>query len=306
MTSEGSTAPRTSRETKFSVNFLWTSAVIIVYNLIVFVGYFLGLYHINPETSFWYTVAVSLGLTVPAIIITIIGTKMQREKKVDEKEASTLYRKLFNIAGGLVMAILCLIFGPWIVFFVMTGLLSAFGLHEFVLVKLNTRIWFSDALAALGRQAEEGEVFWKPISALVSFIIIILIPTVLFGIVGLVVIIFIVATILWGVGDSLAYYFGTRYGKHKLPWNKKKSAEGSLAMAIIGIGLTLIFFSAPIFNLFGSTIIIGGIWYVLISILTGFFGAFIESLKLPLDDNFTTPTFTAVFLAILVYLAISI
>ena len=77
-------------------------------------------------------------------------------------------------------------------------------------------------------------------------------------------------------------------------------------MAIFGLIFTLIFLSAPIFSLFESAITIGGVWYVLISILTGFFGAFIESLNLPLDDNFTTPTFTAIFLAVLVYLALAL
>ncbi len=303
MTSDTSTPPRTSRETKFSTNFLWTAAIMIGYNLIVFIGYFLNLYSIE------YTLAVAIGLTVPAIILTVIGTKMQRKKKIDEKEVSTIYRKLFNVAGGVVMAIICWIFGPWIVFFVMAGLVYAYGLHEIVLCKLDTPIWFSDALAALGRQAEEKEMFLEPLSALVSFLIIIFIPTVLFQFLGNpqfwapLVIIFIIATILWGIGDSLAYYFGTRYGNHKLPWNKKKSVEGSLAMAIFGVILALILLSAPIFNLFGlSTPLIGGIWWILLAILTGFFGAFIESLELPLNDNFTTPTFTAIFLSVLLFL----
>ncbi|NVM53654.1 MAG: hypothetical protein HWN66_08115 [Candidatus Helarchaeota archaeon] len=305
MTSTEPFPPRTSRETKFIINLLWTSLIIVGYNVIVFIGYFLN----PPLYDFWYALAVALGLTIPAIILTIVGTKMQRKKKVAEEEASTLYRKLFNVAGGVVMAIICWIFGPWIVFFVMIGLLYAYGLHEIVLCKLDTPIWFSDALAALGRQAKEKEVFWQPISALVSFVIIIFIPSLLFQFLGTpqfwapVVIIFIISTIVWGIGDSLAYYVGTRYGNHKIPWNKQKSVEGSLAMAIIGILIALIFLSAPIFNLFGlTTPLVTGGWYVILAILAGFFGAFIESLKLPLDDNFTTPTFTAVFLSVVLFL----
>ncbi|MHA1264987.1 MAG: hypothetical protein ACTSRS_07090 [Candidatus Helarchaeota archaeon] len=297
---------RTSRETKFSVNLFWTALIFIGFYIIVFLGSFLAFY------SFWYALGIAVAMSGIAILLTIVGAKLHREQKLVEKEDTTKYRKLFNVAGGIVMASICWFFGPWFVFFVMAAFTYAYGLHEIVLCKLNTPIWFSDALAALGRQAEaENKMFLQPLSALVSFMIIIFLPSFLFYPLGtqaakaLVVIIFFIATIAWGIGDSLAYYFGTKYGKHKLPWNKQKSMEGSLAMAIFGIVLCFILLSPAIFNLFGFlTSFISELWYVLISIVTGFIAALIESLKLPLDDNFTTPTFTAIFLTLLIYLAI--
>lgn len=294
---------RTSSETKFSINLIWTLTIFIGFYVILFVGFFLDLY------SLWYPLGIAIIMSITAVLLTILGAKMQRQKEATTKEETTKFRKLFNVAGGVVMALICWFFGPWIVFFVMAAFTYAYGLHEIILCKLNTPIWFSDALTALGRQAEaEYKMFLQPLSALVSFMIIIFFPSTLFYSLGsdlmkgLVVIIFFIATILWGIGDSLAYYFGTRYGKHKLPWNKQKSAEGSLAMALFGVALSFIFLSPPILGIFGFTTAFLSIpWYILISIITGFFGAFIESLKLPLDDNFATPTFTAVLLSLLLF-----
>ncbi|MHA1894160.1 MAG: phosphatidate cytidylyltransferase [Candidatus Helarchaeota archaeon] len=118
--------------------------------------------------------------------------------------------------------------------------------------------------------------------------------------------IFLVVTLTWGIGDTNAYLAGTRWGKHKLPipFNTHKSLEGSLGFVISGIIIALFLFS-PIFQfIFGIPPLLNGIWYVIISILTGFIGAFFEALaRSPfLDDNLIAPIGLGIVLTFLIYI----
>ncbi len=67
---------------------------------------------------------------------------------------------------------------------------------------------------------------------------------------GLFYIIYIL-TIVW-VSDSLAYYFGKNFGKKKIAPNisPNKTIEGTLALFLASLLITLIFFKFSIFSLF--------------------------------------------------------
>ncbi len=83
--------------------------------------------------------------------------------------------------------------------------------------------------------------------------------------------IFRAAALVLIIGDSFSTIIGKAWGKHKIPYNRKKSIEGSFAfllLAFIGVLTQL-----PLQTAF----------------LVSAFGMFIESLPLKLNDNLTIP-----------------
>jgi dolichol kinase len=76
------------------------------------------------------------------------------------------------------------------------------------------------------------------------------------------------------LGDSLATYVGKYYGKHKLPWNKNKTIEGSMGFAAGALSALLIL---P----------------VPATILVVLLATAVESLPIRLDDNITVPFATS-------------
>jgi dolichol kinase len=79
-------------------------------------------------------------------------------------------------------------------------------------------------------------------------------------------------------GDSAATIFGV-LGKHPLPYNRRKTAEGSAAFFV---------FSLP------SCLFVGGTGVALAGL-----GAAVESLDTPVDDNLLIPLATVLFFTIL-------
>ena len=49
--------------------------------------------------------------------------------------------------------------------------------------------------------------------------------------------------LMFGLGEGFATYTGTTYGKHKLPWNKNKTVEGTLGFMA---GAMLAIFIIPV------------------------------------------------------------
>lgn len=82
------------------------------------------------------------------------------------------------------------------------------------------------------------------------------------------------AILILAFGDGLATYLGTAYGRHRLPWNKKKTLEGSVGFAA-GAMLTLLILPLPV------------------TVLAIVLATLIESLPLKLNDNMTLPTATS-------------
>lgn len=76
--------------------------------------------------------------------------------------------------------------------------------------------------------------------------------------------------LMFGLGDGFATYTGTTYGKHKLPWNKNKTIEGTLGF-MAGAMCALLIMPVPV------------------TFLGAALGAIVESLPLKLNDNITLP-----------------
>lgn len=83
--------------------------------------------------------------------------------------------------------------------------------------------------------------------------------------------IFRVSALVLILGDSFSTMIGKVWGKHKIPYNRKKSLEGCLAF------LTFAFLGALTQLPFQTSFLISAL------------GMFIESLPLKLDDNLTIP-----------------
>jgi len=79
------------------------------------------------------------------------------------------------------------------------------------------------------------------------------------------------AILILALGDGLATIAGTNYGRHRLPWNKNKTWEGTMGFACGAICAWLIM---PIPE----------------TILIAVLAAIIESLPLKVNDNIILPT----------------
>jgi|WetSurMetagenome_2_1015567.scaffolds.fasta_scaffold241041_2 dolichol kinase len=91
------------------------------------------------------------------------------------------------------------------------------------------------------------------------------------------------AILLLLIGDSASTLVGRRWGKHKLPFNKFKSYEGSLAFLLVGFLCSMI----------------------LLPILPAFFGALIGAITeaySPIDDNIPIPIISALAMTLVIYL----
>lgn len=80
----------------------------------------------------------------------------------------------------------------------------------------------------------------------------------------------IAAIMILALGDGFATYIGTIYGRHKLPWNNRKTIEGSIGFAV-GAMCALLVLPLPI------TVIV-----VLLATI-------VETLPIRLNDNITLP-----------------
>jgi dolichol kinase len=80
--------------------------------------------------------------------------------------------------------------------------------------------------------------------------------------------------LILGLGDGLSTYAGTTYGKHKLPWNRSKSLEGSIG-----------FFAGAICTMF---VMPEMATFIVVAI-----AAIVESLPIKLNDNITLPVMSS-------------
>jgi uncharacterized protein (TIGR00297 family) len=99
-----------------------------------------------------------------------------------------------------------------------------------------------------------------------------------------------VAAAAWAIlaaGDGAAGYAGARWGRRPIPWNRRKTVEGSAAFAVAA-------------GLFAWVVLVwmgrDPVAAVLLAGPTCLVAAFVESLPWRLDDNLTVPILSALFL----------
>ncbi|PTD93905.1 hypothetical protein C9439_05290 [archaeon SCG-AAA382B04] len=84
------------------------------------------------------------------------------------------------------------------------------------------------------------------------------------------------------VGDSFSNLFGKYFGKTRIPYNQKKSLQGSIGGLVLSTISISIYFDLPI------------------AIVGGFTAMLIESISLPLDDNLVIPITTALVITLVI------
>jgi uncharacterized protein (TIGR00297 family) len=105
-----------------------------------------------------------------------------------------------------------------------------------------------------------------------------------------------IAASAWGIlafGDGAATLAGRRWGRHRLPWNPDKTAEGLIAFVAAG-GAAAVFFAwwtAPAITPRPDTAFI-----VLAPILAAVAAGLVETIPVALDDNISVPASAAAVL----------
>ncbi|MEE8358287.1 MAG: diacylglycerol/polyprenol kinase family protein [Candidatus Hydrothermarchaeales archaeon] len=90
--------------------------------------------------------------------------------------------------------------------------------------------------------------------------------------------------IILALGDSVSTLIGVNFGKHKIPYNKMKSLEGSVA--------------GFVFALLGAQIFVG----LPLAMLGAITAMLTESLPINIDDNITIPVLSGLIMSLAFYL----
>ncbi|MHA1231465.1 MAG: hypothetical protein ACTSRP_19170 [Candidatus Helarchaeota archaeon] len=294
---------QTDKISKYDI--FWSIMIYVIFNVISSIGVIIGL-----VSDYILFTGVLILLNIIATVLSFLGVNKEKKakKEIDARsKTSIFFRKLFNIIGGLIAIGICWILGPWMTLFILIAFLAAFLVHEMLYVNYKRKTFFTNAILALGRDTGQEKIFWPTINSLAAFSFVIGNCTIFyyfyFGTDFIYQFLLTTTTVilLWGVGDSTAYYMGTSFGKKKLPWNEEKSYMGSFGFFIIGTIICLIILSpymAQIFDL--EPLLEYSYSWIWVSIATSFLGAFVESLNLRITDNFTVPAITALFLTLCV------
>jgi phytol kinase len=203
--------------------------------------------------------------------------------------SSYLSRKIIHIGTGPIFVLCWLLFkqepsAPYL-----AALVPGAITLQFILVGLGV-IKDEAAVQAMSRTGDRREILKGPLYYGIVFVMV----TILYWLnnpVG------IVALMLVCGGDGLAALVGRRFGKIKLPWNKKKSWAGSLGVFLGGWALSAfilaVFVAAGVFPA-PFTSYLPGITLVSVA------GALVESLPFEDIDNLTI-TLAALVLGPLVF-----
>jgi dolichol kinase len=178
-----------------------------------------------------------------------------------------LFRQIIHIIIGTfcIIAYALGVFKWWVFFgFIIFFLLALFMLH----ISRKTTI-----LHKIITEYEREDVFlpgWGPLNLMKGFLLASLLFPKNIALPALIILVY---------GDAFATIIGVK-GKYSLPWNAKKTWEGTLAGSIISSAL-LLFLLAPI-----------------VAVLAAIIGMFVETIKRPiwLDDNMIIPLVTGMFL----------
>lgn len=207
----------------------------------------------------------------------IVEIYSERLVNVSVEKWGKTFRKFSHLTGGVLMLIFVII-SPIQLSWICLSILTAFLFHEYFYVKKQIYSIYTLSLILIGRlDRRNNSKFSKsprpfyPTLWLLGAIAVI-------GLFGQKVA--LAAIVTFAFGDFISTIVGEQWGKHKLPYNKTKSLEGSLAFFLITFaGVYLVFFFT-------------GFDYLLAAVISASVGSIIESL-IPtnywLDDNFAVP-----------------
>lgn len=208
---------------------------------------------------------------------------MQNQKFSNEMEKNkNLLRKFLHIVGGALIPIL--IYFSAIFYELKLILLSIIFIGVSVIgiililehYKLKGKNFYTKLTEPIRRKKE------KIMLVAIYYSIAVIIISILAYFEFLSFIAYICGLLIFGICDGTSTIFGILYGRHKIFYNKDKSYEGSFAFFVFAVIIGVIFFRS-----FEKVILIA------------LFSTFIESLP-KVDDNFTLPIFTTLFIEVLV------
>jgi len=239
-------------------------SVLIVFDMIAFTysskeGFFMVL--IGIASLFFAVQYLSVGIVAQAMLLGLIcefsQIKFNKPKETDKKVETN--RDIAQILfGAIILLLFYSIKTSYAEFIIIMLILLGYLTVNYGAANLNTKV--AKSLKNLERSYTKfGQgAAWLAIGALATI-----------GFVQdarYIVIIFFAIFI----GDALATIIGIRFGKHKLPYNKKKSLAGALAY-------------------FLSVSLLPYLLYGPLAILLAALATVVETLPIKLDDNFSVP-----------------
>jgi len=230
----------------------------LIFPLLYFLGLLFGIYKVSGADGWWLDLgeAIAIAGLGYAIAEAIVIRQWRKKSREDERT-----RKALHIASNLATCLLIWGFGIWatsILVISMTCIeillihLAAFG------IKLPGMKEWVENVGREGEMLGEGALY-NALGILFTL-----------GLLRDHPLAAIAVIIILAMGDGLATSIGSRYGRHKLPWNESKSVEGLIGFAVGAMGAFLAIPTA------GTAAIV-----LLCSI--------IESLPLKVDDNILLP-----------------
>jgi dolichol kinase len=230
----------------------------VTFPLFYFIGLLVGWLQVSGGLNCWLDVGE--GIAIAGLGYAIAEAIVFRQKKaIDRKDERA--RKAAHIVSNLSACLMILVLGIQTTsYFVLLG--TCTGILAMHLTIIGIKIpGIDEWLKNVGREGEipgEGALY----NALGILFTIGLLRNDSAAVISVILIL--------ALGDGFATYVGTSYGRHKLPWNKNKTWEGTIGFAA---GAICALFAMPI----PATILI----VVLATI--------IESLPLKVNDNITLP-----------------
>ncbi|MBI2847241.1 MAG: hypothetical protein HYX82_05100 [Chloroflexi bacterium] len=191
-----------------------------------------------------------------------------------QQKEGTLGRRLFHIVAGSVFPTLAIFLPEMLILTLLAVLAAVMVLAELVrFVSPTFNRWFIRFLRILLKEKEFSQVTGATYLALSSFLAFLVFDKE----------VAILSLFFLSLGDPVAALVGQRFGKHRV---FKKSLEGALAFfaTSIAIGLAV------------GLISLGVRFPVVVS--GAVFGALIEVLPIPIDDNVTIPILSGALMSL--------
>ncbi len=139
---------------------------------------------------------------------------------------------------------------------------------------IKKRRYFLDIFKIVDRK-EDLEVM--PAKGAINFFVGIFIVSIFFDVKTL-----YISIVVLSLGDSFSTVVGKKFGRHKIPYNSKKSVEGFLAFVVFAFVGSMFFCDFKV------------------ALILSIFGAFVESLPIKIDDNIAIPISVAILYNVLV------
>jgi dolichol kinase len=247
--------------------FISSFIIILVFVGISYLGYFLNILNLG------YFVAITI---IFFLLTAIIIGFSDRLETVQVEKWGNKFRKFSHLFGGVVLITFCL-YDVRVLSWFSLSFFILFLLHEIFYVKFKITGIYTKTLIFIGRlernqnsHPDDPKLFYPTLLVLGAVAII--------GLFGQMIAIATVIT--FAFGDSFSAIVGERLGKHKLPYNKTKSIEGTLA-----------FFAASFLGVFIAYVVAGMVAWPF-ALISGVIGAGIESViptSFWLDDNAAVP-----------------